>query len=453
MYKRCRERSLFFSLIFVLHCYLQITTKKSDVCQIFYFLLVLLMVSLSAIISTIWANLPFIVVGLIIFMWLVIIHEFGHFWACRWTKVKVLEFGLGIPPKIMSLGKDKHGTEFTLNAIPLWWFVTPKGENGKDAGTYADHDSFMKASVASKLIILVAGVVMNLITARLLFVLCFVIWVKPLSLLPDNMTSVSVRSYLMPTYDVAVSEWLISGDVTQAAATIEQVLSGGLASTMGLRSWDVVRSINNQAVHNLIMQRVLKQNIWKPIVIYYQRDGVFMSWSAICPQDSCMLWVLLSQSWALELLPIRMWWVQAMVASVREIQAQTILTLNALWSLGSSFLSLQPSQIGTAVDKMSGPVGAIWYMSILVDRGWWIALLAFAGMISLALAIFNILPIPALDGGRMLGVIIQSVFRLPLKSYFTIENYINLIFFVLLMWLGLYIMFKDLVVVRWVSLR
>lgn len=80
-----------------------------------------------------------------------------------------------------------------------------------------------------------------------------------------------------------------------------------------------------------------------------------------------------------------------------------------------------------------------------MEEGGWKLYLAFAGMISLALAIFNVLPIPALDGGRLLGVLIQSGGKLKPEKYFTIEGYINLVFFVLLMGLGVYIILKDLV--------
>jgi len=73
-------------------------------------------------------------------------------------------------------------------------------------------------------------------------------------------------------------------------------------------------------------------------------------------------------------------------------------------------------------------------------------------MISLALAIFNILPIPALDGGRLLGVIIQRIGRLKPEKYFNIEGYINLFFFVALMALGIYILLKDLVRFRDISI-
>lgn len=66
-------------------------------------------------------------------------------------------------------------------------------------------------------------------------------------------------------------------------------------------------------------------------------------------------------------------------------------------------------------------------------------------MISLALAIFNVLPIPALDGGRLLGVLIQGIGKLKPEKYFNIEGYINMVFFIALMALGVYILLKDLV--------
>ena len=84
---------------------------------------------------------------------------------------------------------------------------------------------------------------------------------------------------------------------------------------------------------------------------------------------------------------------------------------------------------------------------MLVQNNQWSQFLAFGALISFALAIFNLLPIPALDGGRWLGVIIQTLFfRNKQEQYFVIENYINVVFFILLMVLGVYIILKDLVV-------
>ena len=70
--------------------------------------------------------------------------------------------------------------------------------------------------------------------------------------------------------------------------------------------------------------------------------------------------------------------------------------------------------------------------------------IAFAGMISLALAVFNILPIPALDGGRALSVCIQVLGRFKPSAYFAVEQYINLVFFILLMAMGIFIILQDL---------
>jgi regulator of sigma E protease len=80
------------------------------------------------------------------------------------------------------------------------------------------------------------------------------------------------------------------------------------------------------------------------------------------------------------------------------------------------------------------------------------AYLAFAGLISLALAIFNLLPIPALDGGRGIGIILQAIFRIKPEKYFQYEGYVNAFFFYLLLLLGIIIIIKDLVVFWGISI-
>jgi len=97
---------------------------------------------------------------------------------------------------------------------------------------------------------------------------------------------------------------------------------------------------------------------------------------------------------------------------------------------------------------LSGPVWAAKVGQEVLHTGGWSSFMMFAGMLSLALAIFNLLPIPALDGGRLLGVIIQTVFRLKQEKYFAVEGWINLAFFVALLILWVYIMGSDLVRAR-----
>lgn len=83
---------------------------------------------------------------------------------------------------------------------------------------------------------------------------------------------------------------------------------------------------------------------------------------------------------------------------------------------------------------------------LFYQTGGWVAYLAFAGIISLALAIFNLLPIPALDGGRGVGAALQALFKIPASRYFKREGYVNALVFYLLMALGVVIIVKDLVV-------
>ena len=140
---------------------------------------------------------------------------------------------------------------------------------------------------------------------------------------------------------------------------------------------------------------------------------------------------------------------KAVGASLSEMYTQGSMTLYRLGSFGASLLSFDSERIGKQVSYFSGPVGAVKFGDILLSHGGWIQFMVFGAMISFALALFNLLPIPALDGGRILGVIIQSIFfRKRLEKYFTIENYINFFFFVLLMGFGIYIILKDLVVAR-----
>jgi regulator of sigma E protease len=116
-----------------------------------------------------------------------------------------------------------------------------------------------------------------------------------------------------------------------------------------------------------------------------------------------------------------------------------------LGRLGTNLASFNKERMKNSVQKLSGPVGIVKVGEVIyTGSGPWMYL-AFAGMISLALAIFNVLPIPALDGGRALGVLIQELGKMKPEKYFVIENYFNMFFFVVLMGLGIYIILLDLV--------
>ncbi|AHB41142.1 RIP metalloprotease RseP [candidate division SR1 bacterium RAAC1_SR1_1] len=397
-----------------------------------------------------------LIIGILMFMGLVLIHELGHFIAAKKSGVKVLEFGIGIPPKIFKLRTDKTGTEYTLNLIPLGGFVRLKGEDPKHEEEFNAKDSFIKANIGGKFLILVAGVAANFLAAWIIFTFVFTAGTKPISLVSENMTTTPIESYLMPTKSFLYQKGFISEankkTIENVPVKVFEVVSGGLGEQLGIQSGDIIKSINTVSINAWNIEQVLKDNIGGDISLYYTRNGVSREVKGICESESCLLGIAFMYSGFdeksladLEGTLIKFPFVPAMGIALKEIKAQTQLTFHALGSLGKNLFSFDKTKINGALNKLSGPVGAVKFGDMLLESGGWKQFLAFAGLISLALAIFNILPIPALDGGRLLSVIIQWIGKLQPEKYFTIEGFINLFFFVLLMGLGIYIIFKDLI--------
>lgn len=378
------------------------------------------------------------------FMCLVLIHELGHFINAKRSGVKVLEFGIGIPPKVCRLRTDKSGTEYTLNLLPLWGFVRLKGEDPKDEKDFNAKDSFIKAPIGKKILILVSGVGMNLIFAWVIFTAIFTMGTKPISVLPENALTSHQNSYLMPTINFLKDQWFISWTLVSSPAKIERVSPSLLWEKIGLLSWDTITSINNESVDLWNIGTVLKKNINKDIAVAFTRNHKNIIAKTQCPADNCILWLTFDEG-ALNLKPIKFPFFKAMRIGAKEIKAQTVLTFSALGTLGKDLLSFNKIRITTSLNKLTWPAGAIKFWESLFSVGGRKLYLGFAGMISLALAIFNVLPIPALDWWRLLGVVIQRIGRLKPEKYFNVEWYINLVFFVLLMALWVYILLKDLV--------
>jgi len=387
-----------------------------------------------------------ILLWIFMFMFLVLVHELGHFTAAKKLWVKVLEFGIGIPPKAFTLGKDKQGTEYTVNWIPLWWFVRMKGENPDDPGTFHAKDSFITAKLWKKLIILFAGVAVNFFVAWLFFSIAFLKGVTPINIIPENSFLGESTSYLMPTYDFLKQQWLITWNESESPVVIEHVASHSLADKAGIESHGEIIRVANQEVSTYNLTDILWTQFGKTFPVEI-RDASWKTkiFDITCPEDECVLGVAIALDKNTNIAPITFSWWHAFVAGWHEMGAQIKLTFRMLGRLWSNLLSFNKEKIGKSVDGLSWPLGIIKVgETIFSARGIWMYL-AFAGMISLALAIFNVLPIPALDGGRALWVLIQHFGRMKAEKYFVIENYFNMFFFALLMLLWIRVILMDLV--------
>ncbi len=386
------------------------------------------------------------------FMILVILHELWHFTAARKSGVKVLEFWIWIPPRICKLWKDKKGTEYTANAIPLGWFCSLKWEDPKNTEEFNAPDSFMSAKFWKKIIILLWWVTANFLVAWVLFTIIFIAWTQPLSILPENSIKSESHSLLMPTYSYLQELWFLEWEEIDAPLIVTSTISGYLVDDLWIQEWDEIVSVNWLAVNSRNLWQTLKDSIWQDIILQYTRDGEILQWNATCPEDSCILWITYASSQSLQLQPIKYPFYKAMWMWLKEIWAEWKLTFSSLWTVLKKAFSSDKVQRQDSLNSLSGPVWIIVILKELLYSGDWTIFLAFAWMISLALAIFNILPIPALDWWRTLSVIIQKVFWLKKEKYFTIEWYVNTVFFIILMWLGILIIYNDFKVRVWIDL-
>jgi len=396
-----------------------------------------------------------IILWILTFVLLVILHELGHFIAAKKSWVQVKEFWLGMPPRIATLRTDKSGTKYTLNLIPLGGFVALKGEDGTNSAENTDANSFVKAKLRKKLIIISAGVMMNFLIARVVFSSLFFIGTKPISVLPDDLEGISSQSYLMPSISFLKSEGFLSGEIKDTGVVVEQVLSGSIAASLGIKSGAVLVDINGQPISTLTINRILsKLTNTKENTIHFAealemsslQEGKFS-----CESD-CKLGIVFRQEGDIEVLPVKFWLGKAMLAGFKEIKAERDLTMTSLWRIGSKLFSFNANDTKSALNQLTWPVGAVKFGEKLFDAFGPLIFLGFGGMLSLALAIFNILPIPAVDGGRFWAVILQKLFRISDEKFSTVEGRINFVFFRALMLLGVVIILKDLVFRRGIKI-
>jgi len=353
--------------------------------------------------------------------------------------VKVYEFWIWLPPKIKTLFKDKWWTEYTLNAIPLGWFVRPKWEDLSNNNEIYDKDSFHSKTLFQKILILLWGVIVNLLIAFALFTLAFWQGIRPIFIVPDSTHNFSAQSYLFPTYSFAKKIGYIQSN--PQPVKIEWIIKapGTLSNTLDFKTWDIVKLINNVEVNTDNISKVLKQNLWKQVVITLQRGQEIINLTGYCPSDWCLLWIYFNSD--RKIVPIKMNFFQAIKSSIYEIKNEIIFTFEWLKFIFKKITSWQTKQ---AIESMSGPVWAVAIGKYILELWVW-EYVAFIWAISLALAIFNLLPIPALDGWRILTTIIMHLGKFNPKRYLQVENYFNMIFFGLLMLLWLYIMYLDFI--------
>ncbi len=379
-----------------------------------------------------------LIVGVVLFIGLVVVHEFGHFIVARRGGVEVEEFGIFFPPRLFKR-KTKAGWTFSINALPLGGFVKLKGEHDTDI----EPGSYGAANVWTKTKIMAAGVVMNLIAGLvLLTVLAFVGIPK---LIPNQFT---VKS---------------DTQLVSRRTLVSYVLPGSPAAHAGLQPEDEITDISLPGYSPVSVMNadklpgITKSFAGKTVNIYYARGG----------QDHETRATLLSTKTVaaskktnnpkgyLGIIPTqltlqRSTWSAPIVAVGLSAQV-TALTFQGLGHAVAGLGSLIAGAVSgntaarqhgqtEASSQVAGPVGIFVIMKNGSLLGYQFMLFIIA-IISLTLAIMNILPIPALDGGRLWITLISRGLRRPLSA--AREEAINAAGFVLLIALVIMITIVD----------
>ena len=381
-------------------------------------------------------NLIFgIIIGLISLTFLVAVHELGHALVAKKNGVKLKEYAVGFPPRIKSFRTKTNkilpkSTKISIGVIPLGGFVRLKGEHDSDSKK-GDYGS---ASFWSKTQILFAGVAMNWLVAFVIFTILSIFGMPKL---------ISNQFYLS-------SDAQISGGGVQ----VSQVSNDSPAQKAGLNKNDTLLEFNGQKVENSTkIRQDLKNNAGKTVSLKISRNGKEISKSVKLNEkgNNSFLGAFLTDG----MQKIHATWSAPIVGLGTTIQftSETFKGVGELFMnfFGGVFEKIIPnpqsqqkanSQLSKAGESVSGPIlviGEIFPNIISMGPD---MILMLTAIISISLACMNVLPIPALDGGRWL---MTFIFRILLKkplSKETEEN-INGWSFMFLMGLSLLIIFLD----------
>jgi len=354
-----------------------------------------------------------VVIFIIILVILILAHELGHFLAAKSSGIRVDEFGIGFPPKILS--KKIGETTYSLNLIPFGGFVKIFGENPDEESLRSERSLVNKPKLVQAWV-LFAGVFFNLLLAWLLISIGF------MSGLPTPVSSAPVGS-------AVENARLVLTSVRQDSPAGNAGLSAGDVITALVTNEDALQNVNPDSVSEYIASHGSDE-----ITILYQRGSENKS-VVVVPTDEILegrpaIGITMDMIGTLQL-PIH----QAIWEGGKTTTALTIAMAAGFYNL------IKDSFIGNAnLSAIAGPVGIVGLVGDASDFGL-IYLLGFTAFISINLAIINLIPFPALDGGRLLFLLIEAIKRSPIKP--VIANTANAIGFALLIILMLIVTYND----------
>lgn len=378
-----------------------------------------------------------ILLTLVVLLIVVMIHEFGHFITARITGMIVEEFGIGIPPRARHLFTDKKWTEYTLNWLPIGWFVRILGEDPAMQSSH-NHGSFITKPWLSRVLVLAAGVMMNFFLAFCVFTGLFMYGITPMSVIPME----GIHSKILPSTHDAIE----SGLITHSGIVVSPIV-GGIAEKAGTLSGDIIISVNGVVPKTpQDMIDIIQKNTEVEFVV----EGKNQRTLRMLPKDGKVGMVIAYKNLTFNKNQvIKYSWLEAIQMGWKETIATTHLTINFLSRMVVGlFAPKNDKEHEEAKSMLSWP---IWlgntFISIVQDSVPITIILVMIALISINLGVINILPFPALDGGRIVTTTLYSIFSyIPHgKKLFTkVEWFLHTVWFIILLIFMVYVSGLDI---------
>lgn len=348
---------------------------------------------------------------------LVLFHEFGHFIFAKIFSVRVEEFAFGFPPKLWS--KKIGETTYAINLVPFGGYVKLYGETGE--GNKKDKKNFVNKKAWQKIIILGAGVVMNWVLAYLIFSVFYLWGGRPILPGAEN------HPFIIDTRKVVV----------------RNVVEGSPASQAGIKAGSLVYKVEGVDVKNTgdvvsLIQKKASVDKGAQITIDFQENGKLITKKMPVYQESQVdgksfyrVGLIMEEGGKVK----SVWWAVPYVAFMETGRIIKVTLISFADTLRDSF------KTGRLSDQLGGPV-AIYVVTGSAAKAGFGILMQIVAVLSITLAILNILPFPALDGGHILFISLERILGRSISE--RLKHTINFLGFCLLLIMIILVTFNDL---------
>lgn len=342
---------------------------------------------------------------------LILVHEWGHFIVAKKNGIRVDEFGIGFPPKLFGIKKGE--TEYTFNSLPIGGFVRIYGENAEDAAHDAEKGkdvsrSFVAKSKWVQAAVLIAGVAMNVFFAWFLYSAVYALGVP--TQVDEASAGPEARLVITEVFEGPASEAAIPVGATIVGLAAGEASSEALTPTAFSEFTKTHGNDTLEVTYTLGEETVTKDLTPQIGIIESDPDRPAVG-VALALVDN-----------------VRM---PAHIAVWEGLRSTGNTLKNIVTGLGT--LLYQSIQWKADISQVAGPIGIVGLVGDAAQFGF-ANLMLFTAFISLNLAVINLLPIPALDGGRLVFVAIEAIRKKPVDPvWFARVNFVGFAFLMLLM--------------------